>query len=156
AACESHDRYAAHGVTDQHDRTSWHQRVKDAVQILAELVDSRPFRIALLGTAVAALIVEDHPDGVAELLPQSLPLEVERIHVQRVAVHEHDGERRVGWAHLLVVQARAVAGDHHALPVVGLRREGRLRYATASVTGGSGAPFDDHGSGCGSCGSAAE
>ena len=118
AVGQTQDRYAAHRVTDQHDRSGRHQCAEHGVQIAAELVDRRQLRVAVLGATVAALIVEDHPDGIAELFPHALPLEVERVHIQRVSVDEHDSERRVDRTHFLVVQARAVVSDHRALPVV--------------------------------------
>jgi hypothetical protein len=75
--------------------------------------------VQLAGPAVARLVVEDQ--AVIAARGELLPLEVERAHVQREAVHEHDRRLAGRLPRLddLDVQVRAVGGGDGELLVEG-------------------------------------
>ena len=109
------DGHAAHRVADQHDRALGHGHVEHAQQVVAELLDVGVLLARPAGAAVGALVVEDGADQAAV----GRALEVPRVLVERVAVHEDDGELGVPTA-----RPHALAAGHRGVELVDLDVQG--------------------------------
>ncbi len=110
---ERHDRHAAHGMADEHDRGLTRRDGRQhRVQIGAELVDADAGMVLAGpgGPAVAALVPEHQAADAAQVPALVMPA----VLVQRVAVAENDRDRRIIPAIDLDMQRDAVIGQHRA------------------------------------------
>ena len=87
---------------------------ENQLQVGAELIDGGVLGVAARRAAVAAQVVGDHANPVAEPIDDRAALEQQVVTVLAEAVHQHHRERRVERAVLLVVEAHPVAGAHEA------------------------------------------
>jgi hypothetical protein len=85
------DRHPTHRVADEHDRSVGHRLVDDPHQVAAALLDGGVVLLGATGSPVGTLVEEDR----AHQPPVGGPLEVPRVEVEGVAVHEHHRQLRV-------------------------------------------------------------